>query len=133
MIHIRHERMSDAFEKFHILGLPFPMVLHHFSEPDLYHPHDHPWGFRSTILQGGYVEEIFNKQGESVRVTRNVGDSFEIPAEHIHRIPELLTGDCWTQVIPGPDERTSRFWDFREDGSYSRAWHEIEWTKEISL
>lgn len=130
MIGISHEKMSDAFEKFHLEGLPFGAVLHRFGEPDHGDPHDHPWGFRSIILYGGYVEEIYDPGQGLVDVKhRRVGDSFEIAATHIHRITRLPRRECWTLVLPKAHERTSRFWQFREDAPYSRAWNEQEWTR----
>lgn len=127
------ERMSDVFAKYHLRGpWPFGAVIHQFSDIDRGDPHDHPWGFRSVILHGGYVERVFQPDGASELVHRNLGDSFEIAATHIHRMEALPNGECWTLVMPGPHERTSRFWQFREDGSYSRAWNEHDWTMEIA-
>jgi hypothetical protein len=125
------ERMSDAMTKFHLRG-PWPLdpVIHHFADIDRGDPHDHPWGFRSIVLDGGYVERVFQPNGTSELVERKPGDSFDIAATHIHRMEALPSGDCWTLILPGPHERTSRFWQFREDGAYSRAWHEAEWTRE---
>lgn len=131
MVQVHSERMSDVFEKWHIEGLPVAAVLHRFGDVDLGDPHDHPWGFRSIILHGGYVEECFGwPNGFWGKKHHKVGDSFYVPATHIHRIVELPEGECWTLILPGPPERTSRFWQFREDGAYSRAWHEQEWSRE---
>jgi len=129
MIGLYNEHMSDVFDKYHLDGAPFAAVLHRFSDIDHGDPHDHPWGFRSIILHGGYVERVFNRlNGTSRLIPREVGDSFEIPAKHIHRIEELPNGECWTLVLPRETERVSRFWQFRDSGIYSRAWHEKEWT-----
>lgn len=122
-----HERMSGAFEKWHVEGLPRAAVLHRFGDIDRGDSHDHPWPFRSIVISGGYVEQVYQLDGSTETIHRRPGDSFEIPATHIHRIVELPEGECWTLVLPGSHERTSRFWQFRDDGAWSRAWHEHEW------
>ena len=126
MVQVHQETMSDVLTKWHLAELPFPAVLHRFADIDRGHPHDHPFGFRSIILHGGYVERVFQMDGSSELVERRVGDSFEIAATHIHRIEELPAGECFTLMLPGPHERTSCFWDFREDGAWFREWHEPE-------
>lgn len=130
MIDVRHERMGDHFEKFHLGGLPFPAVLHCFSAPDHGPPHNHPFRFRSHILSGGYVEEVFDRTGYSVTKERKVGDSFIIEAEHIHRIIALPRVECWTLMLPlGPKVQEPGFYDFRPDGAYHRFWHEAEFRR----
>lgn len=130
MITIEEERMSDSFVKYHIRGLPIAAVLHHFTDVDRGDPHDHPWPFQSTILSGGYTEEVFLKSiGASFIERREVGNSFVVPAQRIHRITELHTGDCWTLILPGPEEQKSGFWQFREDGVYHRYWDSQDWIK----
>lgn len=126
---LREERMSGAMVKWHLEGAPFAAVLHQFTEPDHGHPHSHPWPFQSTILHGGYREQVFQLDGSFEFVDRNPGDTFNIPAQHIHRIVDLPNGECWTMILPGEHVQTSGFYDFREDGSYHRFWHEPEFTK----
>lgn len=129
----REEPMSGSFTKFHLDGpWPFQPVMHRFADVDHGDPHDHPWGFRSMILWGGYAEEIYDPHsGVAETVLRSVGDSFDVPAQRIHRIVWLPKGECWTLILPGPWERVSRFWQFRPDGPWSRAWNEIDWTKKV--
>ncbi|MDQ0840089.1 hypothetical protein [Sphingomonas faeni] len=52
------ERMSRAFTKYH---LDDGRALHRFKmeEPHAT-PHDHPWGFETEVLEGGYVDEVFH-------------------------------------------------------------------------
>lgn len=128
---IRIEPMSDAFTKFHLEGpWPFHPVIHRFSAPDNGDPHDHPWKFRSIILHGGYREEIFDvATGKSRLVDRKPGDSFINAANHVHRIVELLDGECWTLILPHAWEQESGFYQFREDGAYYRPWHRDEFEK----
>lgn len=122
------ERMSNEFTKFHVQGLPFHPCLHRFTGPDGLGPHDHPWGFMTFILWGGYVEDVYTITGDTwtvERVYRAPGTSHRVEAEHIHRIVELPMGECYTMVIGDPWKRETRFWDFGEK-IRSRAWHEPE-------
>ena len=123
--------MSDFFTKYHLEGpWPFPAVIHHFTAPDRGDPHDHPWSFRSFVLKGGYRERVFYHRGFTQEKTRRPGDSFIIESGHIHKIEELLDGDCWTLIMPlGPSERKSGFYQFREEGSYHRFWDEAEFRR----
>lgn len=129
---IRKEEMAPHFTKYHIDGLPFPAVLHHFTAPDLGDPHDHPWGFVSHILSGGYIEEMYNKkEGFICNEIREEGDAFEIRKEHIHRISRLLGDECWTLCLPQPgDTQTSGFYKWDINGTaYHRFWHDKEFKK----
>lgn len=129
MITIRTETMSEAMTKFHLEGLPFPAVLHRFTEPDLGDPYDHPWSFRTFILKGGYREHLFSRRGRR-EITRLPGETFIVPAARIHRIVELLDGECWTLIMPLPGAAgTPGFYQYREDGIYHRFWHEEEFRK----
>lgn len=125
---LRHERMNRQFEKWHVRGLPFPVALHRFTGSDHGSPHDHPWGFRTHILSGGYVEEVFHvapdRTWQSEITHREAGSNHQVSAAHIHRIVDLPTGECWTLVQAGPNERETRFWRFTKRRAVSRAWHE---------
>ena len=126
----RCEPMGHHFTKHHLEGLPVSAVLHHFTaaEPEA-DPHDHPWGFTSFVLSGGYVEEVFEVEfGWSRTVTRRQGEAFTVDAGHVHRIVRLLEGECWTLVLPGPLERVSGFYRWAEDGTpMYRRWDQQEW------
>lgn len=126
MLTFERERMSDEFEKWHIIGLPFGCALHHFTGVDRGDAHDHPFAFTSHILSGGYVEDIYNADGSCGAVERQPGTCHSVVAEHIHRIVELPQGQCWTLVLPGPHVRVTRFWrTCPETGAFvSRCWDE---------
>jgi hypothetical protein len=134
MIELRHERMNDQFEKFHVIGLPFDCALHHFTGPDTGDFHDHPFDFTSHILAGGYVEEMVQiaHLGATFfnQVERRPGTSHRVNAEHTHRIIRLLEPECWTLILPGPHIRVTRFWRFEGSRVLSRAWNEAEFTVE---
>jgi hypothetical protein len=84
------ERMSDQFTRLHLEGGKFPITLHHFTGPELGDAHDHPYAFTTTILAGGYVEEVWRrgKDGWSSRlIHREVGTSHRVGRRHRDRSP----------------------------------------------
>lgn len=127
-----HEAMGPHFDKWHINGLPFPLVLHRFTAPDHGDPHDHPWGFRSVIERGSYVEEEFDRfTGRAVVIKRCQGDSFFVPMMRIHRIVDLPQGECWTTIRPdvgGPTQK-SGFWRFEDGKVWHRHWDSPDWRR----
>ena len=127
MLDIWQERMSDAMLKVHIPGLG---VLHHFTAPDLGPHHDHPWPFRSTVLRGGYREEILHPDGRIEVVDRRPGDQFEIGPHHVHRIIHLPEGECWTCIeVLGPKVQEPGFYRWENGEMLSRRWFEQDWQK----
>lgn len=73
--------------------------------------HDHPWNFRSFIVEGGYVEHTADGQ----RHTYTPGMWNETKADKVHRL-ELLARPTWTIVFHGPKIRD---WGFvGEDGKW---------------
>ena len=127
---VRSERMSPSFAKYH---LDDGRILHRFTreEPNAA-PHDHPWSFETVILAGGYVEEVFRIEPDggwsSALVRRLPGTRHRIAADHIHRIVQLPSGECWTLVTAGRSEREVRFWRFGGD-IRSRAWHQRHYVR----
>ena len=94
--------------------------MHHMRSPDFGDPHDHPFGFVSFVLFGGYREEIFSLDGSSHFEDHRKGDRFDVPATRIHRIVELFEGECWTITLPGAYVKEWGSWRFRADGPYFR-------------
>lgn len=119
--------MSKAFMKTHLLGMPFSAVIHRFKEIDHGDAHDHPFAFTSTILYGGYAEEIFfiDEAGlwSSKTVHRKPGDTFRVEATCIHKIIELPLGECYTIILPEAKVREVHFWRFNEHGACCRLWN----------
>lgn len=128
----RKEIMSDEFTKYHLLGLPFDAVIHHFTGIDKGGPHSHPFKFNSFILKGGYIERVYYYYNNGIWCTKDIfhsaGESFTINADHIHEIIGLPEGDCWTLIIPDKWEKEPRFFNFDENGISSRIWWEKEFT-----
>ena len=94
---------------------PFNIFLHKFLKGDPDDVHDHPWGYATIILKGGYYEWVatFNPEGEKVgetRYWRGPGHMRLCRANSFHRI-ELKEGvKCWTLFMPGPQKRDWGFW-----------------------
>lgn len=130
-VDLRVERMSGAMTKLH-LGTPDrPRVVHRFTAPDGGDPHDHAqFGFWSTVIDGSYVEERYQRDGSCGRIHRRQGDRFYVEPGAIHRIVELPDGECWTMIEPDPHTgRDSGFYQFRADGVWHRLWHQDEWRR----
>jgi hypothetical protein len=126
---VRAERMSPAFIKYHLND---GSALHRFVRPEPYaDPHDHPWSFETSILSGGYVEEVFTFSPDggwrSALLERTPGSRHRIEASHIHRIVALPQQECWTIVRAGPHERKTLFWRFG-DKVERRAWNVRRWS-----
>ena len=127
---IREERMNDHFLKLH---LDDGRVRHIFTAADgpNAEPHDHPWGFTSTIEEGGYVEQVFDlsrPHEPPQEITRCPGDTFRNEAGTIHRIIRLLAHECVTVIKPEPHERKPGFYRFEADGVFHRFW-DGDWQK----
>jgi hypothetical protein len=131
---------------------PFPkrLYLHHFRTAD--HdpvPHDHPFGFRSIILLGGYTERVYNyrtdadmamprgrvitastKDSENwYDVRRRAGTTHRVAKSHCHRIIALHGRRTVTLVIRGKKEQDWGF--FVPD--YERGVVKVPWWKYIGL
>ncbi|GAB3949506.1 hypothetical protein GCM10028805_25850 [Spirosoma harenae] len=122
------ERMNRTFIKYH---LDDHRVLHQFTAAHDLHYHDHPFGFKSTILAGGYREEIGVVQANGTMavtiVDRLPGTAHSVKAGTIHRLVGLLAGDCWTIIEPGPKEKDSGFYKVNEKGVWHRYWYQRKW------
>lgn len=128
---LRVERMNDHFTKLH---LGDGRVVHRFSAADGPHadPHDHPWPFDVKIIDGGYVEEVFDlaRPFDPPKVIeRRAGDEFRNEAGTIHRIVRLLTPEVWTAVKPHHHERAPGFYRFTDEGVWYRRHDEPEFRK----
>jgi len=96
------------------LRLPFgrKLMLHHILRPDADRcQHDHPWGFVTLVLWGGYVELV----GEAQRMQRmRPGRAGWRPPEYRHRIITLPRGHAWTLVLT--TRRTGSWGFYTRDG-----------------
>jgi hypothetical protein len=93
---------------------PFNVFLHKFLKGDPDDVHDHPWGYCTFILRGGYYEWVpqFNKNGTmncEVQHWRGPGHFRICKPNSYHRI-ELKEGvTAWTLFMP---LRKVREWGF---------------------
>ena len=123
---LTQEVMSENMTKIH---LGDGLVVHRFTAAEDEHFHDHPWPFISTIIAGGYVEEVLHEDGFVELVVRKPGDRFHIDAHHQHRIVRLLEPVCWTCIhIQGEKVQEPAFYDPTPGGVLRRQWNEREWT-----
>jgi hypothetical protein len=101
--------------------LPFAIRIHHIKREDA-DPflHDHPFDWRTIILDGWYREEnVFG-----VFKTRCEGDTRAASAETLHRIDEVSEGGVWTLFIIG---RRRNEWGFMVgDPSRKVHWRQYE-------
>lgn len=121
--HGRHRIILDRnsnepyLERYYLLfkdrksWFPFNITLHKICKSDIPILHDHPWGYASLILKGGYIEHV-----PSNRFLRCPG-SFRIrKAEDLHWL-ELINEEtpCWTLFFMG---KRRREWGFLKDGKW---------------
>ncbi|MBC6988950.1 hypothetical protein [Hymenobacter sp. BT491] len=130
---IRTEHMNGSFTKYHLGG---GRVLHRFTEPDTGEPHNHPWGFTSHVLSGGYVEEVYGLLPDGTvsmqEVERLPGTSHRVEAATVHRLVRLLGPECWTLIEAGPWEQKSGFYRFDDAGIWFRHWDEPAFTLQVA-
>jgi len=116
--------MSDLFDKYHIEGLEFPVVIHHFKgpEPEDAEPHDHPFDFTTFIMKGGYTETIHRTElgHHTFDFIHEEGCSHKVEATDIHLITKMSEGGCFTLMLPGEKVREPGFWKFDESGAHFR-------------
>ena len=99
--------------------MPFSIRLHHIMRPDAdRHLHDHPFNFRSILLQGWYVE----RRPDGGR-TITSGETYRAPATRWHRISQLSEGGVWSLFIMG---RRVNDWGFLVDGE------KVPWQRYLS-
>jgi len=100
-------------------------MIHRFFRPDTDPSlHDHPWWFRTHLLNGGYSEQLpvsTWKLGSVLgpRISQHVhehvaGDTIEHEATDLHSVCRLKP-NTWSLVTTGPRIRK---WGFHPTGSY---------------
>ena len=123
---VRRERSDGACE---VIESGDSLLLHFFARGDDDQSlHDHPWDFRTTILNGGYWEHLpplnwqkttiddgFGPDWNMRRERRNAGDTVGHLATDLHCVGEVDV-NTWTLVRTGPRVRE---WGFHPEG---RRW-----------
>jgi len=73
--------------------------------------HDHPWGFFTLILSGGYNEKILNKDKQETTHRRRPGYYHYVSAKHTHTITlDENSTPCWTLFFPFKKEKKWGFY-----------------------
>ena len=108
-----HGAVARYLHRWTLLRLPGgrALYLHHFVGSDWSRDlHDHPKGFLSIGLWGGYIE--FTPARPDGRRWRAPWVRY-FPATHIHRLE--VPRNCWTLVYVG---KLQRNWGFHTAGSW---------------
>ena len=82
--------------------IPFNVFIHHFIKGDDDHVHDHPWGYFTLILTGGYYETVYNTTENTVKTYWRAPGFYQVvTSKHTHKIfLKEDTVDTWTLFIP---------------------------------
>lgn len=92
--------------------MPLSIRVHHILRPDRdRHLHDHPWDFRTLLLQGWYVEE--REGGRGLTHLRVAGDTAALAHDEYHRIAQVSPDGALTLFIT---YRYRGTWGFKVDG-----------------
>ena len=101
-------------------NFPFNIFLHHILKSDNDDLHDHPWGYFTLILNGGYYEHLELENAETnekqiVKIWRGPGFYQSVSSSHIHRLElDKTKGETWTLFIPFKQEKNWGF--YTKDG-----------------
>jgi hypothetical protein len=107
------------------------LYVHRFLCSDFSVPHDHPWDFKSRILEGSYshskwVPDRTTGLLEEVREVRREGDEEELLATDVHRIIIDKVRDL-TEIDDAPltvclMKRKKRVWGFIKPSPNGFSW-----------
>ena len=117
------DNKEGYLERYYILfkdrdtNLPYNVFIHKFLKSDT-DMHDHPWGYCTVILSGGYWEHEFEPVSSvnTVKYWRGVGYIGYYDAYHSHKVELDNNKTCWTLFIPYKREREWGFWKIIEAG-----------------
>lgn len=88
----------------------FGIFVHWIYLPDAdTDPHDHPWNFRSTVLRGGYTEEVFAPDMSSEVLIHERWSSHKMPTTDAHMI-QSIQPETVTLILVGKRDRDWGFW-----------------------
>ncbi len=97
---------------------PFNIVLHKICKSDIPVLHDHPWGYATIILKGGYMEHIPSDgcwYASTQKRWRQPGHISFHKATALHWL-EISNGNpCWTLFFMG---KRCRDWGFLKNGKW---------------
>lgn len=89
------------------------LLLHRMDGPDSRETlHDHPWGFVSLVLRGGYVERRLNSLTmDEVDEEHRIRHWNRVRPSDAHAIIRLLRTPTWTLLLAGPRKRVWGYWE----------------------
>lgn len=89
------------------------LAVHRMDGPDARQVlHDHPFGFLSFVVRGGYTERRLRPREMDV-VTRTISWFNAMPPWGAHYISRIHRNPTWTLVLIGPQVRRWGFWQLR--------------------
>lgn len=108
-----------SYMKRWVLRNPWGTIrLHHILRSDHDRAlHDHPFGFWTILLSGGYIEVLPDGKGAEKHIRRKKWTIRWVDAETPHRL--ILDKPVWTLVIA---QHKWREWGFYVGGNESMNW-----------
>ena len=99
---------------------PFNVTLHKIVRSDDPIMHDHPWGYMTIILRGGYWEHtpVFNNDGKMIaefQKWRGPGSIIRRKANDYHWLELAENGTATTLFFMGPQQRD---WGFLKNNKW---------------
>ncbi len=129
--HGRHRTIYDRdgttpyMERYYILfkdrprWMPLNITLHKVCRSDLPILHDHPWGYMTIILKGGYIEHT-----EYDRFFRGPGHIRIRGAKSYHWLEAVKDIPSWSLFFMG---KRSRKWGFLKASEWIEAEEYLAW------
>lgn len=124
-MNIEFEAMSGAFHKWHLKD--HGLILHKFWHPDGGDPHDHNFDIHITVIENGYIERVWQLDGDYDDFYRKPGDQFITAHDKIHRIIDLPNGPAQTIARYGPKVQEPGFYRWIDGKMQRRQWDQ-DWT-----
>jgi hypothetical protein len=116
----RESNEEYLYRYYYLNFRPFArIVLHKFIRSDIDGLHDHPWGFSTYVLSGGYWETT-----QKGTFWRAPGYYATQPSNFLHRISvdaDKAGEDTWTLFMMGSKEKD---WGFLDDNDRWVQWKE---------
>lgn len=129
---VRYRDRLTYLTRFWLVDTPLGgIALHRMTAPDARDVlHDHPFGFVSFVVRGGYIEDRLNTRTMRVE-TRIVDKVNRVRPFDAHTITHLLRVPTWTLLLVGrPVKRWGFLWRTQEDDRVVPLAHvpsEAEW------
>jgi len=120
-MYINTQILREGFELHHLVGLEFPVKIHHITkidDPQLIHTH--PVNARSYVFHGWYIERVYTINDDGTYtyedVKREQGTSHYIAATHAHQIIAISEGGVYTLTTPSEIVNNWGFYKKNDEG-----------------